>query len=379
MGIGVANESFSKIKVPASARSRRQSQKSTITQIIATGQQAGAVAKRAYRPRYAAHAAILAAALTVILSNSPARTHSVAVRLMSSHVGYGATLDDTSAATVAADIAAKSQLLVASDATQAAKTMNAQTALATSDSFDLAKRQIVSTAGNATRDITSYTVQSGDTLSMIASKFNITTDTILWTNNIGNADDIKPGQSLTILPVTGLLYTVVTGDTADSLANAYQANAAQILSFNDDEVKGLTPGDKIIIPDGVKPLPVAPAVPVTRVATVSKAPSLTSFAYSGNGYAYGYCTWYVASRRNIPSYWGDARNWYYNAQVSGFSVGSVPAPGAIAWTGAGYLGHVAYVESASGGMVTISEMNGPAGWGRVDTRTVPASSFRYIY
>jgi surface antigen len=72
-------------------------------------------------------------------------------------------------------------------------------------------------------------------------------------------------------------------------------------------------------------------------------------------------------------------NWYYNAQASGFRVGSVPVVGAIAWTPAGYYGHVAIVDGVSGGMVTISEMNGPAGWGRVDTRTVSASDFRYIY
>jgi surface antigen len=322
---------------------------------------------------------MMAVALMVIATNSPARTHAVAVRLMSAHVGYGATLDATATATVAADIAAKSQLIVASDATKTATSMNAQTALDTSDDDTLAKRQVVSTAGNVTRDITGYSVQSGDTLSMIASKFDITTDTILWANNLSDANSIKPGQALTILPVSGLLYTVASGDTAASLASAYQANAAQILSYNDDEVTGLAVGEKIIIPDGVKPTPVVAAPAVQSLSTAAYTPALTNFSYSGNGYAYGYCTWYVASRRNVPSYWGNAVNWYYNAQISGFSVGSTPEVGAIAWTGAGYLGHVAYVESVSGGNVTISEMNGTAGWGRVDTRTVPASSFRYIY
>jgi surface antigen len=87
----------------------------------------------------------------------------------------------------------------------------------------------------------------------------------------------------------------------------------------------------------------------------------------------------VASHRSVPSNWGNANAWYYNAQASGFSVGSVPVPGAIAWTGAGYYGHVAYVEGVSGGMVTVSEMNYNGNWDRVTSRTVPASSFRYIY
>jgi surface antigen len=218
----------------------------------------------------------------------------------------------------------------------------------------------------------------------VANKFNITSSTLKWANNLDDADMIKPGQVLTILPVSGLLYTVGAGDTADSIAGAFSANAAQILSFNNAEVKGLSAGMKIIVPDGVKrEAPKATPAPVSsfgRVAGAStSAPQLTNYGFSGNGYSYGYCTYYVASRRSVPSNWGNANAWYYNAQASGFSVGSTPVPGAIAWTGAGYFGHVAYVESVSGGMVTVSEMNFNGGWNRVSSRTVSAGSFRYIY
>ena len=146
---------------------------------------------------------------------------------------------------------------------------------------------------------------------------------------------------------------------------------------------------KIIVPDGVKqdaPKAVpAPAVARGLVAgastnrSSSAAPQLTHFAFSGNGYSYGYCTYYVASRRAVPSNWGNANAWYYNAQASGFSVGSTPVAGAIAWTGAGYYGHVAYVESVNGNSVTVSEMNFNGGWNRVSSRTVSAGEFRYIY
>jgi surface antigen len=287
---------------------------------------------------------------------------------------------------VAADIAAGSHMLVSNTATKTATSKNQQVALLTADDDSLAKRQVIATAGNATRDIANYSVQPGDTLSAIAAKFNITSDTILWANGLGDADMVKPGQSLTILPVSGLLYTVKAGDTADSLAGAYQANAAQILSFNNDEVKGLAPGQQIIIPDGVKPQPVAAPQIASNTRSAGSVlgsstyrTSLTHFPYSGNGYSYGYCTYYVASRRNVPSSWGNASSWYYNASASGFSVGSTPVPGAIAWTGAGYYGHVAYVEGVSGGMVTVSEMNYNGNWGRVTSRTVPAYDFKYIY
>jgi surface antigen len=305
---------------------------------------------------------------------------------MSSRTGLGGTLDAAAVASVAADIATSNQMMITSDAARTATKKNEQVALLSSDDDSLAKRQVVSTAGNATRDIQSYSVQAGETLSGIASKFNVTTSTIKWANGLDDADFVKPGQSLTILPISGLVYTVASGDTADSLANKYQSNAAQILSYNNAEVKGLTVGAQIIIPDGVKEEAVkaAPVATTSRVAGASTtksnySPSLTRYAFSGNGYAYGYCTYYVASRRNVPTNWGNANTWYYNAQASGFSVGSTPVPGAIAWSGAGYYGHVAYVESASGGMVTVSEMNYNGYWNRVTSRTVPASSFRYIY
>jgi N-acetylmuramoyl-L-alanine amidase len=300
---------------------------------------------------------------------------------MSAREGIGGTLDAAATASVAADIAVGSSLMVGTEAKETASTKNEQVALLTADDGTLAKRQVVSTAGNATRDITNYTVQPGDTLSGIAAKFNITSATLKWANNLSDVDMVKPGQTLTILPVSGLLYTVAAGDTAESLASKYSSNAAQILSFNNAEVKGLSAGTQIIIPDGVKADAPKPAVATrSQVAgAYSYAPRLTSYPYSGNGYAFGYCTYYVAMRRNVPTNWGNANAWYYNAQASGFSVGSMPVPGAIAWSGAGYYGHVAYVESVSGGMVTVSEMNYNGNWDRVTWRTVPAYSFRYIY
>jgi len=319
-------------------------------------------------------------AATLVFGNDPARAHSLSVTLASTQGTANTVLDEAGIASMSAEVATKSQMLITTEAAKTAAVKTEQVALATTGSDTLAKRQVVSTAGNVTRDVTSYTVQSGDTLSTIASRFGITTNTLKWANNLADADFVSPGDSLTILPVSGLLYTVQAGDTADSLASKYQANAAQIISYNDAEASGLKPDTKIIIPDGVKQEAPKPAATTTRVAaTTGAAPRLTSYAGNGGGYSYGYCTYYVALRRNIPGNWGNANAWYYNAQIAGFSVGSVPVAGAIAWTGGGYYGHVAYVESVSGDTVTISEMNGTAGWGRVDTRTVSASSFLYIY
>ena len=62
-------------------------------------------------------------------------------------------------------------------------------------------------------EIIDYKVESGDTLSSIAQKFDISPDTIKWANDLTNANQIKPGQILKILPVTGVSHIVKSGDT----------------------------------------------------------------------------------------------------------------------------------------------------------------------
>ncbi|PWU22590.1 hypothetical protein C5B42_05720 [Candidatus Cerribacteria bacterium 'Amazon FNV 2010 28 9'] len=71
-------------------------------------------------------------------------------------------------------------------------------------------------------EIYNYTVVSGDTLQSIANKYNLhDIHTITWLNNIGEKDALKPGQVLKILPVDGVLHKVQKGDTICSVAKLY--------------------------------------------------------------------------------------------------------------------------------------------------------------
>ncbi|HSX48583.1 MAG TPA: CHAP domain-containing protein [Candidatus Nanoarchaeia archaeon] len=131
-----------------------------------------------------------------------------------------------------------------------------------------------------------------------------------------------------------------------------------------------------------------PAEPVPVVQTASiKLPSDTSSPAGSaaqqpgtarNGYAFGNCTYYVATRRAVPNNWGNARSWYGNAQRAGYHVDTIPVEGAIAWIPLGYFGHVAIVEKVSGNQVFISEMN-YKGWNRISQRWASISDFKYIY
>lgn len=100
--------------------------------------------------------------------------------------------------------------------------------------------------------------------------------------------------------------------------------------------------------------------------------------FHGNTYSFGNCTYFVAGKRNVGAYWGNARNWFSMAQASGYEVGDKPFKGAIAWTPAGWAGHVALVTEVNGDMVTIEEMN-YIGFNKTSIRTVHFSEFKYIY
>ncbi|MDO8518211.1 MAG: peptidoglycan DD-metalloendopeptidase family protein [bacterium] len=98
--------------------------------------------------------------------------------------------------------------------------------------------------------ISVYMVRAGDTLSGIAAMFDVTTNTIVWANDIkGGA--IRPGDTLIILPITGIQHTVLRGETLTSLASTYKSNAHEIAQYNGlaDGV-ALSVGVVVLIPNG---------------------------------------------------------------------------------------------------------------------------------
>jgi surface antigen len=122
---------------------------------------------------------------------------------------------------------------------------------------------------------------------------------------------------------------------------------------------------------------VASAQPVHAAGSAPSAMSSTTAAPGPivdppkvrNHFAFGYCTWYVATKRNVPWY-GNAIDWWPNARSYGYSEGQKPVRGAIMVTSESHWGHVAYVESVNrDGSWTVSEMNYKA-WNVVDIRTV---------
>lgn len=121
------------------------------------------------------------------------------------------------------------------------------------------------------KEIIYYTVQKGDVVSIIARRFNITVNTILWANNLGAYSLIRPGDTLTILPESGLIHTVKSGDTISKISNLYDVEEEKILSSN-QLGSTLKIGDKIMIPGGRKITVAAATKP--RVSTPSNTTGL---------------------------------------------------------------------------------------------------------
>lgn len=104
---------------------------------------------------------------------------------------------------------------------------------------------------SGTGQISVYIVREGDTLSEIAEMFGVSTNTIIWANDL-RGTTIKEGQELVILPISGVRHVVKSGDTLKSVAAKYKADLNDILSYNGFTTgTKIKPGDVVIIPDGV--------------------------------------------------------------------------------------------------------------------------------
>jgi LysM repeat protein len=98
--------------------------------------------------------------------------------------------------------------------------------------------------------ISLYVVHKGDTLSEIAKMYGVTKNTIVWANDL-QGKSISVGQTLVILPISGVQHTVKKGDTLQSIAKLYKADLDEILQFNNlSKNSKIAIGDEIIIPDG---------------------------------------------------------------------------------------------------------------------------------
>lgn len=338
---------------------------------------------------------LLVGAIVFVTQNSHSGDDAQANAAAASSTNKSTTdpLDQLSSADIAVNAALMASMPETTAVVNQADSVSAELAVTPAGSTVVSKPQEVTTALKSRKDIQTYAILPGDTVSSVAAKFGVTSDSIRWSNNI-SGDALTAGNKITIPPVTGIVYTVKSGDTADSLAAKYKTSKEQIIAYNDAEISGIFAGEQIIIPNGQQP------VATTSVYAGALGYLGGSATFGGyNGYDYGYCTYYAAKRRAelgnpVPSNLGNAYTWVSRAGAFGIPTGSVPRPGAVAMKHSGSPGHVAIVEVVNDdGSFWISEMNSygqvsmtnstpTGGWGRVDWKLIPASlagTYGYIY
>jgi LysM repeat protein len=223
-----------------------------------------------------------------------------------------------------------------------------------------------------------YTVAAGETLASIAAKYGVSVSQIRWSNtNLMSSDSISTGDQIVVPPVPGIVVSAKASDTLEALGAKYQVDPQAILDFNRLRSPQLAAGTMLVIPGGIGgAFPPPPTIwqllqrsGVSSSAYAVKVLGCCLGPYTANGFPVGWCTYYVATKRNV-TWRGDAGYWYANASAQGYAVGSTPKVGSIMVTWESWAGHVAYVEAVNpDGSWVVSEMNWVA-FDVIDQRTI---------
>lgn len=154
-----------------------------------------------------------------------------------------------------------------------------------------------------------YTVETGDTLSIIAQKYGTTVQELVSINNISNPNLIYPGQQIRVLTnstVKGneargtgsITYTVKRGDTLSNIAKAYNVTIAHIVEINNLQNPSLIyPGEKLRITESNSTTLNEPVKQITKYTyIVRKGDTLSQIAK-----IYGVSVAYLVKQNNIQN------------------------------------------------------------------------------
>lgn len=110
-----------------------------------------------------------------------------------------------------------------------------------------------------THDFVQHVVEAGDTPDSVAEMYGIEPPTLLWGNPdlSDEAQLLRIGITLTILPTNGVLHTVVASDTVELLADMYSVDPQAIIDYEDNHLETWpyrpVLGTQLFIPGGEKP------------------------------------------------------------------------------------------------------------------------------
>ncbi len=127
-------------------------------------------------------------------------------------------------------------------------------------------------------ELVEHEVQEGETLSVIAYRYGITTNSIKYANSgIGSGDYLKIGQVLKIPPRDGVYITIPSGSSLVALMDKYKGNLEETKSFNEiEEDADLEAGDQLFVVGGQPE--------VVYIAAANSGTSTNTYISSSGGY-----------------------------------------------------------------------------------------------
>ena len=244
---------------------------------------------------------------------------------------------------------------------------------------------------NVASTVKKHTVKKLESVSSISDKYGVSTDAILWANDLESSDELQIGQILKIPPISGVVHTVVNGDTISGISAKYSVDSVDIVSVNSlQDAASIHVGMDLMIPGAMKrsvavvekieKTPVKAALSKWATETrdtveakiEQKSPVVISaktglkdrytVKYTGKsrGFVGGNCTWYIAQNKSV-TWRGNANAWIRNAKAAGVKTGQTPVIGSIVqFSGAGYnrtYGHVGIVSGIEWGNIIVKDMN----------------------
>ncbi|MFK4298840.1 LysM repeat protein [Arthrobacter sp. GAS37] len=149
-----------------------------------------------------------------------------------------------------------------------------------------------------------YTIVRGDTISGIAARYGLNTNTVLQLNGLSGNTIIYPGQQIKLSGSAGApsapapapspapspasssaaSYTVVSGDTLSGIAARHGVALSDVFSWNGLNGRSIIyPGQKIKVGPGTNaPAPAAPAPAALVPASAPAAPAAPALANTGS-------------------------------------------------------------------------------------------------
>ena len=126
-------------------------------------------------------------------------------------------------------------------------------------------------------EVTTYTVQTGDTIFGIAEMFGLKPETILWGNYYTLADDphrLSPGQDLNIMPMNGTYHRWSEGEGLNGVSRGYNVTPEVIINWPGNHLNpdtlgawsdpNIEPGTMLFVPGGERAFVTWSAPRITR-------------------------------------------------------------------------------------------------------------------